>query len=389
MKRVGLILANPITNYGAHLQAFATQYAIDQLGVSTVVIDTSKIKDDNYIIDIGFFSYAIKRLVHRFTLKNNNVTYDDAFRENVRLRTIAAANFRARMLHDEVSYKTYKDLIEAASGFNAIIIGSDQMWLPGSSFSPINSLQFVPKGVRRLSYATSLGVSKYPRSCWKSARKMWLNMDAISVREQQGADIIREVCDNTAEVKVVLDPTYLLSKEQWENVMPFMPMTDEKYVFCYFLGNNERGKLCAQRYAREHGVKLVSILSTESYDSIDRSYADQTLEALSPEDFINWLRGAECVFTDSFHGLAFSVINHKQFFVFYRVRKDSKLSRNSRIDNILKLFDCVDRLVTNPDIDWDHYNVTSIDYDQVECIMSKERKASLYYLKNALEVNED
>lgn len=382
MKKVGLILANPITNYGAHLQAYATQYAVDQLGVSTEVIDISKLNTKRYLMDLGFIAYALKRIVHKFLGEKERTDYDNEFLENVKKRTELASDFRKRRLHDEYSYRTYDELVEASKKYDAVMLGSDQMWTPGASFSPINSLAFVPEGVSRLSYATSLGVEEYPRSCWHSARKMWKGMDAVSVREQQGGDIINKVCSKQVDVQVVLDPTYLLTKEQWESLIPMKKMLDEKYVFCYFLADNVAGKRSAVHYAKSHGLKLVSILSCESLGTMDRTYADQTLGALSPEDFINWLRGAECIFTDSFHGVAFSVINEKQFFVFYRVRKDGLPARNSRIDNVLKMWKCEERLVK--ELGENENKAKSVDYQLVRMILDSQRKKSMDYLKKAL-----
>ncbi len=390
MKKIGLILANPITNYGAHLQAFATQYVVDKLGVTTEVMDVSKTNESyHYKIDFGFFVYALKKISNKLFGKKHGFSYDEAYYSNVKERTAIAADFRKRRLHDEHIYLTYEELASRAKDLDGVIIGSDQMWLPGSSFSSINSLNFVPKGVKRLSYATSLGVEKYPKYCWNSARQMWERMDFVSVREKQGADIIKKVCKNKVDVKVVVDPTYLLTKEQWEILIPIEKMSEDKYVFCYFLGNNEESKLCAKRYAETHNLKLVSILSSESFSPIDRSYADVTLGAISPETFINWIRGAECVFTDSFHGLAFSVINQKQFFVFYRHKKDPRVSKNSRIDNILKTWNIPDRLLTNPNVDWNIETPVPINYLEVDKVMIEERESSLAYLKTMLGVNEN
>ena len=390
MQKIGLILANPGTNYGAHLQAYATQYAIDNLGVETEVVEClSTPVRGHYYMDLGLVVDLYHSICKKFLKKNRKPTYDKAFQLNKKERVKLAKQFRNERLHDFRNFNDYKSLVEGVRNYDAILIGSDQLWLPGTSLGPINSLRFVPKGVRRISYATSLGVSEYPRYCWNSARDMWMNMDSISVREQQGADIIRNVCNNKKEVEVVLDPTYLLSKEQWEDAIPVKRMAEKDYVFCYFLGDDKKSKESAKRFAQEHNLHLVSILSCESYSDIDRTFADQTIGAVSPEDFINWIRGAQYVFTDSFHGLAFSVINHKQFFVYYRKRKDSSHSRNSRIDNILSLWQCEDRAIPNPEIDWKDINYSPINYEQVEKIVSKERTASLNFLKKALGVHED
>ena len=389
MKRIGLILANPKTNFGAHLQAYATQYVIDKLNCDTEVIDCSSVSSKrHYFFDWGLFVDVFKSIINKFRMKNV-VPTDDKFVQNKKEREQKINEFRAKRLHDISIFKDYNALVQYSNRFDTIVIGSDQMWTPGISFTPINSLRFVPKGVRRVSYATSLGVSSYPRYCWNSARNMWKRMDYISVREEQGANIIKEICGKKTNVKVVVDPTYLMAKEQWEEVIPFQKMSAKRYVFCYFLSENIQAKKCARRYADKYKLHLVSILSTESYLEIDQTYADETIGAVSPEDFINWIRGAECVFTDSFHGLAFSVINHVQFYVFYRIRKDSKQSRNSRIDNILKMWNCEDRLINNADLDWNSVERAHIDYEKVENLVALKRGESLNYLKKAIGVDEN
>ncbi len=390
MKKIGLIIANPITNYGAHLQGYATQHVIDMFDIETTILDVFNVKGKKYYIDWGFFVKifrALGRLSHG--TKETIVIGDEIFKQNVKERKQIAHEFRTRRLHDVIVYTEYRKLVNDAKNFSTIMIGSDQMWPPGASFGPLNSLRFVPKGVKRVSYATSLGVSSYPKYCWHSARNMWKQMDYISVREEQGAHIIQEVCQNKVEVKVVVDPTYLMSKEQWEDVIPVQKMSNKKYVFCYFLGDDIKAKMCAKRFAEKNNLHLVSIQSCESFSNIDRTFADETVGAATPEEFINWIRGAESVFTDSFHGLAFSVINHKQFFVFYRKRKDIKQSRNSRIDNILKMWDCQSRLIADPDINWDEKEVDPIDYEHVEGLITEKRKESMDYLKKAIGVNED
>ena len=390
MKKIGLILANPITNYGAHLQAFATQYTVDNLGCETTILDFSKIRvRHDYRVDAGFIIHCVKLLKAKLFSKRNQTSYDDEFYKNQKDRIKEARLFREHYLHDEIIYTDYRQLKKDAALLDGVMIGSDQMWLPGSSFSPLNSLTFVPSGVKRLSYATSLGVNDYPRYCWKSSRKMWQQMDCVSVREQQGADIINKVCSYKVPVEVVVDPTYLLSKETWEELIPKKSMMNERYVFCYFLGDNDESKRCAKRYAESHGLKLVSILSCESLGSLDRNYSDITLGAISPGDFINWIRGAECVFTDSFHGVAFSVINQRQFYVFYRKRKDTSLSRNSRIDNVLKTWEISDHLITDPNFYWGNKIESPIDYEKVNSILIVKREQSINYLKKALGIYEN
>ena len=242
------------------------------------------------------------------------------------------------------------------------------------------TLRFVPENMNKISYATSLGVSKYPYYCRSSAAQFWKRMNHISVREEQGKKIIQDICN--VPVEVVVDPTYLLTKEKWEELLPKKQVIDGKYILCYFLGNTLEHKKLAREYADKSGVKLVSILSTESVSSIDISYADEVITGKGPEDFINLVRGAECIMTDSFHGLAFSVINNKQFYVFYRTKIGSKNSRNSRIDNILKMWGLESRLVLN-EATIDDFDKNLINYEIVNKKIDQKRQFSMDYLINA------
>ena len=208
-------------------------------------------------------------------------------------------------------------------------------------------------------------------------------MDYLSVREKQGADIIHQICGDI-DVQVVLDPTYLMTKDQWESVLPSKRIIDKRYILCYFFGNDAESKQCVKRYAKARGLQLVTILSSESYTHIDSSFADVAISDATPEDFLNLIRGAEVVLTDSFHGLAFSVINNKQFYIFYRKRDDALQSRNSRIDNILKTWEIEDRLIRKNDIDWNIQDEVQIDYSKVNRILVEKREKSLSFLKTAL-----
>lgn len=116
--------------------------------------------------------------------------------------------------------------------------------------------------------------------------------------------------------------------------------------------------------------------------SNDDQYADEVLIGKTPEEFVNLIRNADYVLTDSFHGLAFSVIHEKQFLVFYRRRMDVKESRNSRIDNIVRLWGIEERLIRNPE-NMQMPN-SDIDYDSVNDKVAKLRVQSFAFLTQAL-----
>ena len=386
---IGLVLSYKETNYGAQLQAYATQVVIESLGFQTEIIDyTPKRGDRHIVICRGLLQYLYQQYRYKRLAKVHADSDDPVFQKNKKERIEQYKAFIERRLLGIVKVSGYKQLVSCGKKYDAVLIGSDQKWHPGFSFGNLIPLRFVPDNVRKISYATSLGVSEYPKYCWHSAREAWRRVDYLSVREQQGADIIKQVCGNDISVKVVVDPTYLLTKQQWEELIPIEQKSKENYVFCYFLGNDEKSKMIARAFADQIKLKLVSVLSKESYSPIDQTFADELVMGNTPEDFINWIRGAEYVFTDSFHGTAFSVINEKQFFIFYRKRKEST-SRNSRIDNILAKWDLSNRLVGSDADASLLVNAKDIDYERVTSIVEKERADSLAFLTKALTFDEN
>ena len=386
-KKIGLLLAYKNTNYGAQLQAWATQYVLESIGFETEIIEYKNRRHfESLNIDRGVLTYLLNSYRNKkLRERTRRIDASDKIAiENKKKRECIYKDFILRRLHNITYYTGMKELLNGTSSLYAVMIGSDQKWLPGACYSKLSSLSFVPCGVRRISYATSLGVSDYPKYCRHSSCKMWRAIDFLSVREEQGAKIIRQVCDDV-NVSVVVDPTYLISEEEWKKLVPEKKMFEKKYVLCYFLGNDDEAKKGVRRYADENGLKLVSILSNESLSDLDKSFADELVTSATPEDFINWIRGAEIVFTDSFHGLTFSVINQKQFFVYYRKRDDAKQSRNSRIDNILAKWHLESRLLTSEQMYRERLREV-IDYNFVESLVSKERNKSMEFLNKALAV---
>lgn len=384
--KIGLVLAFKGTNYGMHLQGYATQQILDSWGFKTEIIDyVHKGLFNGISFQRGLFSFILKTMIGRFCGKTHKYDWTELHNENNRERASKSNLFRNEMLHDIVQIVGIKALGVYAKTCQSVLIGSDQLWLPGTSFGKFLSLRFVPQNVNKISYATSLGVSQYPKYCYSSAKAMWQRIEHISTREQEGKRIINEICPEL-QVKVVADPTYLLTKEEWLEKIPYRKVVTDKYLLCYFLGNNENSKQCARRYADKHNLRLVSIVSNESMSDIDFTFCDEPIIGASVDDFINLIRNADCVFTDSFHGLAFSVINEKNFYVFYRKRDDAKQSRNSRIDNILRIWNLSDRLITNNDIQWAE-DIVDVDYKVVTSKLRIFREDSLKWLFNALNSN--
>ena len=382
--RIGLVLAYKGVNYGMLLQAFATQEVIHMLGYDTEIIDYKRtdfkhIRKTPYLLWHLIEEFGRKRKLK--TRNANQLQYDEIHKKNLSERKAVSNVFIKEKLQNQKKISGIIDLENYAKGLNGVLVGSDQLWAPDAVFGNFATLRFVPDYINKISYATSLGVAEYPFYCKSSAANFLKRINHISVREEQGKKIIEGLCDSS--VQVVLDPTYLLTKEEWNRLIPEERIIDGKYVLCYFLGGTEKHKQLARDYADKHGLKLIAILSTESVSGIDTSYADLVITGYGPEKFLNLIRGAACVMTDSFHGLAFSIINNKQFYVFYRTKVGSKNSRNSRIDNILDTWNLQSRLILDDD-SIDNLDNNPINYNRVNKILEIKRADSLEFLKTAL-----
>ncbi len=380
--KVGLCLAYKGVNYGMLLQAYATQRVIEGLGYETEIIDYKRNGYKHIRMTPWLPVYVASEFIKRQKKNKEKPVLDELHKQNIADRKAVSNEFIEKRLLHRVKCDGILELEKhAASHYNGVLVGSDQIWPPDAAFGNFTTLRFAPDDMNKISYATSLGVSKYPYYCKSSAANFLKRINHISVREEQGRQIIAGICD--VPVQVVLDPTYLLTYEQWLELIPYEKIVPEKYVLCYFLGNTKEHKKLAREFADKHGLKLVTILSTESVSDIDVSYADQVITGYGPDKFINLVRNAEFVMTDSFHGVAFSVINHTQFYVFYRTLVGSKNSRNSRIDNILDTWGLQNRLILN-DAAVEDFTSEPIDYTAVNQKIEQKRKMSMDFLTNAL-----
>ena len=180
MKRVGLLIAYKNPNYGTMLQAFATQYIVESLGCETEIIDyTADRFNKHYPLDLGLFRFLIDAYQEKKKKAARTKFNDATFQNNIAKRKTSYVEFIHRRLHNIKEVSGFSNLCKLGSEYDAVLIGSDQKWHPGFSFGVDSSFRFVPKSVRTISYATSLGVSEYPKSYWRTSRKAWSRIDYL------------------------------------------------------------------------------------------------------------------------------------------------------------------------------------------------------------------
>jgi hypothetical protein len=199
------------------------------------------------------------------------------------------------------------------------------------------------------------------------------------VRENSGQKLVEQLSSNTAEV--VVDPVLLLDGDEWLEEIPNEKKYDEPYIFAYFLGTSAEYRKAVTEFAKKKGLKIVTSHHMDSYNKVDENFGDYAPFDVGPAEFVNLIRNAEYVFTDSFHGSVFSMLYKKKFMVFNRYSDASISSKNSRIDSFCENYDLKDRRFGG--------NIDSVDneinYDAVLKKADEHRRQSKAFLDKALE----
>ena len=383
MKKAGLWVRYDCDNFGSMLQILATQKAIEQMGWKYEIIRYDKKTPLFYITNISriFNPYFMKGKIENF-LKNQKLKKYPELQKGNQKRRKCISRYRRKFIgpYSKV-YKGYSNLVKGASDFDAVIVGSDQLWTPAGIKSKFYNLLFVPDQVNKISFATSFGVGNVPDFQKKMTTKYLNRIDHISVRETRGAEIVKELTGR--DVTVALDPTLLYSGDEWRKIFPEKRLIEEPYVLAYFLGGNEKHRDAVEKLSKKTNLKVVTIPFMDMFVERDLLFGDKKLFSVGPIDFLNLIRGAEYICTDSFHGTVFSILNHKQFIIFNRTNNNDKQTRNSRIDSLFELLDLKERRY-NEKRALSEIIDKKIDFDRCEEKLAALRKETFDFLDAAL-----
>ena len=254
--------------------------------------------------------------------------------------------------------------------YDCVIVGSDQIWRNHESdgkhigFDPVYFCQHIPKNIRCISYAASMGIIQLNKED-KDILKNYLNrFSRILVRENS----LKEAIDGLGfDSAIVVDPTLLLSKDEWNKFLPNKRFHTTKYVLYYELVKSKEALVFAKRKAEELGCKLLIMDAT-----IPLLPQRRHISYASPIEFLHAIRDAEFVIATSFHGTAFSVIFEKQFITI-------GLNKNAdRVQTMLHQLDIEEHYQEHPQ------NVLDIDYAQVKIRFSKLVANSMHLLLTSI-----
>lgn len=376
---IGIITIVKVNNYGAELQAFALQKKLELLGYRSEIIDYIYYKNWNFndtAMSKPFISMGIKakavywakyRLVNFLLAKVFPV-----FNKSVRLRLLRFDSFHRRNTKFSRQYRSMPDLYNAKLDYDVFVVGSDQVWNPmaSSSIEPY-FLTFAPKGARKISYASSFGVSQIDKSLHERFRDLLNNIDVISVRETSGQDLVKLLTGRHAEL--VADPTLLLTKQEWGKYMAEYPSMPKRYVLIYQLSDSVAIVRLAKRIAEEKGLPVFRICKRAFGERKDGGVTN-ILDA-GPAEFLWLIAHAEYVVTNSFHGTAFSVNFSIPFFTVVSSTKKN----NSRMESLLKSVKLQDRLLPDSiNVGQIGLDVPNLNISQV--VLAKMREQSISFL---------
>jgi len=367
MKNVGIMTWFTYNNYGTLLQVSALSKIISDMGYNPLVINyIPRIRKTN-IFDMNF-SYMNNNILekekkkkYKCTIENNNKKFEEYRNNKLKFTDIADSHIELKKIAQEM---------------DKIVCGSDQIWSP-TVYDSRYYLDFVDDKSKKIAYAPSFGVSTIKSKYIENEIKQLLNeFSSLSVREEAGKKIIKNLIQK--DVKIVLDPTLLLDCTEWDKYLNFAneKPNNNKYILCYFLGNNKEYYKLAKKISNQLNIEL-KIIPT-NYKSLNSKidFADNC----GPSEFVKLIKEASYVLTDSYHGMLFSIIYNVQFIILKRF-KDNHLSQNSRIYNTLKVLNLTDRLYCK---NLDHILNNEINYQKINKKVEELKKESLKYLKEAI-----
>lgn len=245
------------------------------------------------------------------------------------------------------------------------IYGSDQIWNPRFVEKRPYLLGDVSAGFK-ISYAASMGVENINKNQSEMFRDRLSSFNAISVREQSVKQILQPLINK--EIEVVLDPTLLLHRKEYEELeqKPKNIDKNEKYALCYILGNHEQQSVI-EKYAKERDLKVIL-------------FSDKRDSDYGVEEFLYLIHHAELICTDSFHACVFSFIFERPFVAFRRTGEANYMY--TRLQNLIDTFKLKNREFDGKEITEENLEV---DYIEAKKILKKEQEKSLNFLRRALE----
>lgn len=387
--KIGIVTYVKCDNYGAELQAFALQWKLNSMGYDAEVINLEKRNIDmkrNPDVVIGAIKQRFKQeglnaivsIYRKIKETRKRIENEIDYKEQNERKHKLFENFFIEKIKHSDRYYSLDDISTANDlDYDAYIAGSDQIWnYIHTDRLDVYFLMFANKfHAKKISYAASISIYDIPRKWRKAYKKYFENIDSISVRELHGAELVKKYSDKTAEV--VLDPTFLLTKEDWIREVAHDVPVNGDYLLIYTLSGSPHIRNMAHSIAKKLGLKVVNIKSGYSKEPDDGTIH---FFEIGPAEWVGLWSKAKYVVTDSFHGTAFSI----NFNIPFTTLVNPNSMMNSRVLSILKITNLEDRMIYDT-LNGDYKPIsTTVDFVNANQILNKWKEKSLNFLSQAL-----
>lgn len=373
--KIAILTLPLITNYGGIMQNYALQTVLKRMGHEVYTINLNRAKPK---MNLAIAPYTItKRIIKKILGRKNGIIFQE---RKINKDKIIVEQYIKRFIDKHIyltqPYYTKKDLLEIDNeNFDAIIVGSDQVWRIPYAYPDIETyfLDFIKnKHTQKIAYSASFGTDEieFSDKQIKKCRDLIKEFETVTVREDSGLDLInkayRWICKNPPVH--TLDPTMLLTKEDYISISSEYINQSDGDLFYYILDMTEDKQKMIEQISKNLGYKPFTIKSKSS------NWYDDPYDRIVPpiELWLQAFHKAKYIFTDSFHGCVFSIIFNKDFIVY-----GNKERGISRFYSLLNMFQLKDRFISNSNEYNQHLVQNHIDWENVNKKLQQYRNESL------------
>lgn len=363
--KIGILTFHNSNNYGAVLQCFALEQYLEKMYGDVEIIDYRCVYKKQM--------YKICQMSRQKSLRGNiSAILDIPFHLKKKL---AFEGFRKQ--YYKMSTHTYEESnqLRKECPWDCIIVGSDQVWNEKNTKGDCTYLlDFVDRPKLKIAYAASFGKNQLEEGIKEKYSPLLKEIQSISVREYAAVALVETMTHKRP--KLVLDPTFLLRKQEWKKYIKPIKVY-KSYVLVYTIENSKEIIGFANEIAERLECKVIRIASR----TIDY-LGHEKVVIPSPEQFLFLIDHAKCVVTDSYHGTILSINFNKPFYV---VPQHSQQS-NERIRDILSRLRLNDRIIEG---EKKIKKLKKIDYELINKQLDQYRLESIQFLKESLQVEEE
>jgi hypothetical protein len=365
--KIGIVTFHTPINYGAVLQIYALQKYIKSKYPSAevkVINFRTKVHETEYSVFVKFRKNIFKYLYLQTWVV---LKYVKLINRKNKFKYFVEQN-----LDLTERFETEEEFMDKLPEMDIYISGSDQVFHPSAKYIDVYYLNFKKENAIKIAYAPSFGISKFTDEVELKIKNYLLDFDALSCREKDGAQFMSKVVNRN--IQSVLDPTFLLSTEQWNEII-VEPNEANKYIFIYDLNGANDLINIAIKIKKETGFKIIC-QTQKAHASYD---IDKLLFDVGPSEFLGFIKNAEYVITDSFHGIALSVLFKIKLFAYV-----AKPHASGRVRSLLDAVGLNDQIVEHGKSKDFCFNAKSDSISNYDSVLDKLIEKSEVYLLDSI-----